>query len=179
MTETDRNETNVTDSVMSGLSTTESEMGEPAEDKAESDEVHAEEPTVSQSASTGRGSAGLVTALLLAFVVGLLIGYVARPFTDQLAAGDPIEPIAQNEATATNEPAPDDSASQEANDAQPTAQAKTDDGGDEKIGNEAPMLITPTPDRSGVIAALIQQNVRHFVGDEDAPVTLIEFSDFL
>ena len=41
-----------------------------------------------------------------------------------------------------------------------------------------PVLITPTPDLSGEIAAAILPNVRHFIGDENAPVTLIEFSDF-
>ena len=129
-----------------------------------------------QKPDRGAGSAVIsLTALLLVFIVGLLIGYVARPFTDQLVAGGPVETIAQSQAMATNEPPPDDSQSQEANDGQLAVQGETDDG----VGDEAPMLITPTPDRSSVIAALIQQNVRHFVGDEDAPVTLIEFSDFL
>ena len=45
--------------------------------------------------------------------------------------------------------------------------------------NAAPMLITPTPDRSGEIAEFIIANTRHFRGDPNAPVVLIEFSDFM
>ena len=41
------------------------------------------------------------------------------------------------------------------------------------------VLITPTPDRSAEIAELITANTRHFIGDPNAPVTIIEFSDFL
>ena len=46
-------------------------------------------------------------------------------------------------------------------------------------GDAAPMLITPTPDRSAEISDLIIANTRHFIGDPNAPVTIIEFSDFL
>lgn len=47
------------------------------------------------------------------------------------------------------------------------------------IDNDAPLLITPTPDRSGEIAEYIVSNTRHFRGDPDAPVVLVEFSDFM
>jgi protein-disulfide isomerase len=40
------------------------------------------------------------------------------------------------------------------------------------------MLITPTPDRSGEIMAWIVANTRHFRGDPNAPVKIVEFSDF-
>lgn len=40
------------------------------------------------------------------------------------------------------------------------------------------LLITPTPDRSDEIEQYILARTRHFKGDEDAPVTIIEFSDF-
>lgn len=42
----------------------------------------------------------------------------------------------------------------------------------------APMLITPTPDRSAEIMQYIVENTRHIQGDSAAPVTIIEFSDF-
>ena len=44
---------------------------------------------------------------------------------------------------------------------------------------DPPVLITPTPDRSGEIMDIIAQNTRHFLGDPDAPVVIVEFSDFL
>ena len=43
----------------------------------------------------------------------------------------------------------------------------------------APLLITPTPDRSAEIMDVILQNTRHFRGDPDASVVIVEFSDFL
>ncbi len=43
---------------------------------------------------------------------------------------------------------------------------------------EGPLLITPTPDRSGEIMAMILENTRHFIGDSAAPVSIVEFSDF-
>lgn len=46
-------------------------------------------------------------------------------------------------------------------------------------GDEPPLLITPTPDQSAEIMAFILANTRHFRGDPDAPVVLVEFSDFL
>jgi protein-disulfide isomerase len=44
---------------------------------------------------------------------------------------------------------------------------------------EGPMLITPTPDRSAEIMEIILQNTRHFRGNPDASVVIVEFSDFL
>jgi protein-disulfide isomerase len=42
----------------------------------------------------------------------------------------------------------------------------------------ATMLITPTPDRSGELMAVILENTHIFKGDPDAPVAIVEFSDF-
>ena len=52
--------------------------------------------------------------------------------------------------------------------------------GSENVGGkgEAPMLITPTPDRSAEISQFVVANTRRFRGNPDAPVVLIEFSDF-
>lgn len=44
---------------------------------------------------------------------------------------------------------------------------------------EGPLLITPTPDRSAEIMEIILQNTRHFRGNPDASVVIVEFSDFL
>ena len=41
-----------------------------------------------------------------------------------------------------------------------------------------PALITPTPDRSAETMAFIIANTRHFKGDPNAPVTIVEFGDF-
>ena len=45
--------------------------------------------------------------------------------------------------------------------------------------NEATMLITPTPDQSAAIMDIVVQNTRHFRGNPDASVVIVEFSDFL
>lgn len=45
-------------------------------------------------------------------------------------------------------------------------------------GGETPMLITPMPDRSAEISQFVVANTRRFRGNPDAPVVLIEFSDF-
>ncbi|MBV7337247.1 DsbA family protein [Chloroflexi bacterium TSY] len=67
-----------------------------------------------------------------------------------------------------------------------TVEALTANGGEaEEVaeGNEtqdtATMLITPTPDHSAEIMEMIIQNTRHFKGNPDAPVVIVEFSDFL
>lgn len=173
MTETELDAPKNTEPDSRDYTATDSEIVESARNESYHGEVRREEPAVNQLSSAGRngrGGGGNVTALLLAFVAGLLIGYIARPFTDQLAAGDQAEAVALNEPVATDEPEPTDAQPQPAADAEePIA----------TTGDEAPMLITPTPDRSEAIAALIEQNTRHFIGDEDAPVTLIEFSDFM
>jgi predicted small lipoprotein YifL len=50
--------------------------------------------------------------------------------------------------------------------------------GDASTAPGPPALITPTPDRSGEIMDYLVLNTRHFKGDPDAPVVIIEFSDF-
>ena len=76
MTENDVNETSQIESL-------EPDPGEPITDGLT---VNEDEPSPG-SAQRSRGSGMSLVALLLAFVIGLLIGYVARPFTDQLAIG--------------------------------------------------------------------------------------------
>lgn len=49
---------------------------------------------------------------------------------------------------------------------------------DPSAEGEPPMLITPTPDQSAEIAQYIAENTRHFRGNPDADVVLIEFSNF-
>lgn len=41
-----------------------------------------------------------------------------------------------------------------------------------------PALISPTPDRSAEINAFVVSKTRHFTGNPEAKVTIIEFSDF-
>lgn len=43
---------------------------------------------------------------------------------------------------------------------------------------EVPVLFSPTPDQSVAIAQYVNANTRHFTGNPDAKVVLVEFSDF-
>jgi hypothetical protein len=187
------NEPNENEAYETGLEANEIEGREPDSSVQSLDEADNDEPNtgptdeplpVRQPEPNHRTGVGSATTLLLVFVVGLLIGYVARPFTDQLAEGSPPGSAPQSEAVAAGsdetatEPAVEDSASAESNETQPIAQAAADSNTGNDGSREGPMLITPTPDLSAAVAAQILPNVRHFIGDEGAPVTLIEFSDF-
>lgn len=55
--------------------------------------------------------------------------------------------------------------------------------GVESTNNNDPLLAIPTPEedliaRQQEFMALVVENTRHFRGEPDAPVTIIEFSDF-
>ncbi|RIK27851.1 MAG: hypothetical protein DCC55_39140 [Chloroflexi bacterium] len=45
-------------------------------------------------------------------------------------------------------------------------------------GSGSLLLTTPPPDRSGELMQVVIANTRHFTGSPDAPVTIVEFSDF-
>ena len=122
------------------------------------------------------------SAVLLVFVLGLLIGYVMRPFTERLAAGNQSLPLSQATPTAATTQAPEATGTVEPDavdsDVPESDAPQSNDADNQEEVASVPMLITPTPDRSSEIAAAILPNVRHFIGDKNAPVTLIEFSDF-
>jgi protein-disulfide isomerase len=89
---------------------------------------------------------------VLALVVGLLLGYFGRPLINQEAdaAGD-LAVLASPEATSPG---------------------------------DQPSLPTPTTDPTAIAESQKQlmdylvSNTTHFLGDPDAPITIIEFSDY-
>lgn len=117
------------------------------------------------------GSWGLFVAALLA---GVLIGYIGRPYLEarlperpQAVASSvnqqlPVQPAEVAAVSRTGAPASATSVVTNAVVATTTA----------------PLLITPTPDRSGEMMQYIIANTRHFSGSLNAPVVMIEFSDF-
>lgn len=116
------------------------------------------------SAPRGASNAwGLIATALLA---GVLIGYIGRPYLEAR-----LPEKLQAAASLVNQQLP----------AQPTEVAAL---ATSVITNaivattSAPMLITPTPDRSGEMMQYIIANTQHFSGSVNAPVVMIEFSDF-
>ena len=73
-----------------------------------------------------------------------------------------------------------ETASTESEDGQTESETPEAQGtvGDASTAPGVPALITPTPDQSGEIMDYLVLNTRHFKGDPEAPVVIIEFSDF-
>lgn len=103
---------------------------------------------------------------LLMLALGLLAGYVGRPLiAPQAAASAPIVSTTTSPSKAQEPTAP--------------AQASVDTTPESAQG-QVPSTTPPTDQadqRKALMDALIKQT-RHFLGDENAPVTIIEFSDF-
>jgi protein-disulfide isomerase len=95
------------------------------------------------------GSTLNVTLILLIFMVGLFAGFAGRPFLDNMAGLDSRTQAAANAIGI---------------------------GGGAAAPAPAPPPVA-APDGSAIAAATLS-NARHFLGDPDAPITLIEFSDF-
>jgi protein-disulfide isomerase len=96
---------------------------------------------------------------IVALVLGLMVGFIARPSLATIfntsTSGTDSTPVPEVVS-------PDNEAS-----------VKNQSSVDENVGDDQP--VSPS------IAALVSQamdRARHFVGDPDAPVTIIEFGDF-
>lgn len=112
----------------------------------------------------------LVISLAM-LVVGLLVGFLLRP------ALWPAAP-AVVEVTVTNEA--EDAAATDAPATTAEVLPTTAASGTENTAGVT-LPATPTPDREAQAQELMRiliSQVRHFKGDADAPITLIEFSDF-
>lgn len=116
---------------------------------------------------TSAGSSALVGLLML--LVGLVAGYLLRPLVP--LPGAPASQQADLQATvealtAAQAASASQQAVQEAQAANPTAGAR-------------PTLdpVAQATRKAQIMAAVLPQ-VRHFRGAEDAPVTVVEYSDF-
>jgi hypothetical protein len=121
-------------------------------------------------------------AFLGTLAVGLILGFLARPLIipDQVevvevvatAAISPVQSVAQ-----ANVASPD--AENKAGDVASVTAAGTDAGAPSQAGDDQPQQATdaaavPTP----TIMEFLMSDARHIQGAADAPVTIIEFSDF-
>jgi len=130
----------------------ESEVSVPVGDK----------PDQAQSQPRGYFLAGMGVALL-AVALGAVLGYLARPALEPAApTGANISRPVQGPVAVQAPPAQPDSADQ------PEIQANAPAA----EGNPEPSAPTPT------IMDFVLSDARHFQGNDDAPVTMIEFSDF-
>jgi hypothetical protein len=108
--------------------------------------------TLDQNKSTGISPLSFVLALMATLVMGGIIGY-----------GVGLSQVAQNPAVVVVTATPDPRAVAQANPL-PTPSPPADN----------PNNLAPTPS----IMDLVLADARHFQGEDDAPVTIIEFSDF-
>jgi hypothetical protein len=107
--------------------------------------------------------------VLIAFAAGLLLGFVTRP---AIIRDTPVQVV----VTATPNSESTLAAASTLTAAPPTPTTPPDDPSptQEPVGEADTAAATPTPDLMDFVLA----DARHFQGDEAAPVTLVEFSDF-
>lgn len=125
-------------------------------------DIPPDDQTEAPPARNGAGRTGghpLLTGLLLAifFAVGLLLGFLGRPWVLQDVPVEVVVTVDAADLIAVVTPTAADAA---ANTPEPPAAADTT--------GEA----TPT------IMEFLMADVRHVQGEPDAPITIIEFSDF-
>lgn len=162
---------------------------QPAEhDTADTADTHAQAPPAAETAPPAPAatpppdttrlwlSVGMV---LVAFVLGMLVGFVgsdlvAPQAAEQQTAQDdtPAEPAAAA-------PEAGDSAAESAGTAAPAEEATPETAmPTAETPAEAPSGRAPTNDERQELMNLLIEQTRHFRGDPDAPITMIEFSDF-
>jgi protein-disulfide isomerase len=123
-------------------------------------------PQVETTASRLNYTIGLLLALT--FMVGLVVGFLGRP----LAVGQPeitvVVTVVPDSAPQSAAPA-DTQSSQAVSEAQPEPNA----GGQTELSS-APAEVRPTPS----VMDFLLSDARHVQGAADAPIAIIEFSDF-
>jgi len=121
-----------------------------------------DEPDQPQSQPWGYFLAGMIVTLL-AVMLGAILGYLARPALEPATGSVAnLSLPAQGPAAVQAPPAQPDNAGE------PETQANAPAAAD----NPAPSAPTPT------IMDFVLSDARHFQGNPNAPVTLVEFSDF-
>ena len=103
--------------------------------------------------------------LALAFIAGLAIGFWGRP---QLIKDLPIEVM----VTVVTEPAAQAQAAEPTRPATPEAAPATSEPA--AASEDTVQAGPPTPD----VMEIVMADARHIQGSDDAPVTIVEFSDF-
>ncbi|MDM8529247.1 hypothetical protein QUF58_13710 [Anaerolineales bacterium HSG24] len=106
----------------------------------------------------GRITTNFGVALIAIFLVGLLAGYSLHPIINGRAESTVNERIVEVTVVVT---------------ATPDAVADASGNGEEKI-----VVVTATPSPTPDIMKDLLASARHSQGLDDAPVTIIEFSDF-
>jgi protein-disulfide isomerase len=133
-------------------------------DTAEATETteHTQEPASSEPTpqSPQQNPFSLIVVGAVMLVIGVLVGYVGRPLVDGPANGS---------AAASQE-----TPAAAANDSAPAAAQATDP----PINEQPAAPATPSEADRQQFMQLLVADTRHFRGDPDAPITMIEFSDF-
>jgi protein-disulfide isomerase len=119
-------------------------------------------------------------------LLGIAIGYLARPLvaeqppaaTEELAAADTPTPAATEELADADTPTP--ASADSADTPTPASADSTEDAPPPPANSEAADQAVPTPSdaQRAELMDFLVADTRHFKGDPDAPVTILEFSDF-
>jgi hypothetical protein len=104
------------------------------------------------------------------FVVGLLAGYSLRPLINGNEAVSSAEKTVEVTVVVTATPGAIADASGES--------GESDEPGEIDENGKTVIVVTATPTPTPDYMKDLLADARHFQGDDEAPVTIIEFSDF-
>lgn len=148
-------------------------MASPVEKEALPQEPDPPRPEETPSpASSGAGSAvaiGLIIAVT--FILGLAIGFFGRP---ALIQDLPIEVAVTVIPNQSDEPIAQATSSSSHSEAEMSEGTTTDGNTTQAESDSEADSAMPTP----TIMDFVMSDARHIQGDEAAPVTIVEFSDF-
>lgn len=133
-----------------------------------------QEPTSSQPNRTSTASTitpiYFGTALAIAFAIGLFIGLTGRPLVIRDVPVQVVVTVVPNQSVETGGQA---SVSQDEPDNESTASSTTNQSENE----EFPQAVSDG-DATPTIMEFVMADARHIQGDTNAPVTMVEYSDF-
>ncbi len=126
-------------------------------------------PSATPPAAPAQNPINLVLFGTLMLVVGMLAGYFGRPLITQAVSDQAL----RDSGAAVAEPAPADAPASD-----PSAADAGTGSADAPATGEQGAVPTPTDADMQQLMTFLVDNTRHFKGDPNAPVTIIEFSDF-